>query len=119
MSNNNELPSLEILGSVSIASGFPRTITQNSFVFSDTLSFVRGRHALRLGGAVTRLQDNVNLVGLGSFVQFLSWPDFLLGSNAISNGTQFSNVFASFDDFGLTQRQYRVWEGAGFAAGRL
>ena len=28
---------------------------------------------------------------------------------------QFSNVFASFDDFGLTQREYRVWEGAGFA----
>ena len=33
MSDNNELPSLKILGSVSIASGFPRTITQNSFVF--------------------------------------------------------------------------------------
>jgi hypothetical protein len=115
MSNNNELPSLKILGSVSIASGFPRTITQNSFVFSDTLSLVRGRHIIRLGGAVTRLQDNINLVGLGSFVQFLSWPDFLLGSSAISNGSQFSNVFASYDDFGLTQREYRVWEGAGFA----
>ena len=115
MSNNNELPSLKILGSVSIASGFPRTITQNSFAFSDTLSLVRGRHIIRLGGAVTRLQDNINLVGLGSFVQFLSWPDFLLGSDAISNGSQFSNVFASYDDFGLTQREYRVWEGAGFA----
>jgi hypothetical protein len=114
MSDNNELPSLKILGSVSIASGFPRTITQNSFVFSDILSFVHGRHALRLGGGITRLQDNVNLVGLGSLVQFLSWPDFLLGKNAASNGTEFSNVFASFDDFGLTQRQYRVWEGAGF-----
>ena len=42
MSHNNELPSLKILGSVSIASGFPRTITQNSFVFSDDLSFVPG-----------------------------------------------------------------------------
>jgi hypothetical protein len=114
MSNNNELPSLKILGSVSIASGFPRTITQNSFVFSDILSFVRGRHDLRVGGGITRLQDNVNLVGLGSLVQFLSWPDFLLGSSAASNGTEFSNVFASFDDFGLTQRQYRVWEGSGF-----
>jgi Carboxypeptidase regulatory-like domain/TonB dependent receptor len=114
MSGNNELPSLKILGSVSIASGFPRTITQNSFVFSDILSFVHGRHDLRLGGGITRLQDNVNLVGLGSLVQFLSWPDFLLGISAASNGTQFSNVFASFDDFGLTQRQYRVWEGAGF-----
>jgi hypothetical protein len=115
MNNNNELPSLRILGSISMASGFPRIITQDSFVFSDTLSFIRGRHSARLGGAVTRLQDNVNLIGLGSFLQFLSWPDFLLGTSAVSNGTQFSNVFASFDDFGLTQRQYRVWEGAGFA----
>ncbi len=115
MSRNNELPSLEILGSVSIASGFPRTIAQNSFVFGDNLSFVRGAHTIRLGGSLTRLQDNVNLVGLGSFLQFLSWPDFLLGLSAENNGTGFSNVFASFDDFGLTNREFRVWEGTGFA----
>jgi hypothetical protein len=115
MSHNNELPSLSIVGSASLASGFPRTITQNSFVFSDEFSFAREAHAVRLGGSVTRLQDNVNLVGLGSFTRFLSWPDFLLGLSAASNGTDFSNVFASFDDFGLTQREYRVWEAAGFA----
>jgi hypothetical protein len=115
MNLNNALPSLDILGSVSMASGFPRTITQNSFVFSDGLSFVRGAHTVRLGGSITRLEDNVNILGLGSFVQFLSWPDFLLGLDAASNGTNFSNVFASIDDFGLTYRAYRVWEGAGFA----
>ena len=115
MSRNNELPSLKILGSVSIASGFPRTMTQNSFVFSDGLSFVRGAHTVRLGGSITRLQNNPDLSGLGSFVQFLSWPDFLLGLSAVGNGTAFSNVFASFDDFGLTNRQYRVWEGTAFA----
>jgi len=115
MSHNNELPSLSILGSVSIASGFPRTIAQNSFVLSDDLSFVRSAHTVRLGGSVTRLQDNVDIVGLGSFVRFLSWPDFLLGLNAADNGTRFSNVFASFDDFGLTNREYRVWEGTAFA----
>jgi hypothetical protein len=115
MSHNNELPSLKILGSVSIASGFPRTIAQNSFVFGDNLSFVRGAHTVRLGGSLTRLQDNVNLVGLGSFLEFLSWPDFLLGLSAEDNGTGFSNVFASFDDFGLTNREFRVWEGTGFA----
>jgi len=60
------------------------------------------------------LQDNVNLVGLGSSVRFLSWPDFLLGLSATQNGSKFSNVAASFDDFGLTTREYRVWEGAGF-----
>src|SRR5437879_1807767 len=115
MSHNNELPSMKILGSASLASGFPRMIAQDSFVFSDDLSFVRGAHTVRLGGSFTRLQDNVNLVGLGSFLQFLSWPDFLLGLSAGGNGTGFSNVFASFDDFGLSNREYRVWEGAGFA----
>ncbi len=115
MSNNNELPSLKIAGSVSFASGFPRTITQNSFVFADGLSFVHGAHTLQLGGSLTRFQDNIDIVGLGSLVQFLSWPDFLLGQNAESNGTEFSNVFASFDDFGLTYRAYRAWQGAAFA----
>ena len=115
MNRNNDLPSLKILGSISIASGFPRTITQNSFVFSDGLSFVRGAHIVRVGGSITRLQDNVNLLGLGSLLQFLSWPDFLLGLSAESNGTVFSNVFASFDAFGLTSREYRVWEGSAFA----
>ncbi len=115
MNYNNELPSLNIAGSVSIASGFPRTITQNSFVFGDGLSFVHGAHTLRLGGSITRFQDNIDIKGLGSFVRFLSWPDFLLGLNAESNGTEFSNVFASDDDFGLTYRAYRAWEGAGFA----
>jgi len=114
MSHNNELPSLKILGSFSVASGFPRTIAQNSFVIADDLSFVHGTKTFRVGGSLTRVQDNVNLVGLGSFVEFLSWPDFLLGLSAADNGTGFSNVFASFDDFGLSTREYRVWEGAGF-----
>ena len=115
MSHNNELPSLRILGSVSIASGFPREITQNSFVFSDDFSLVRGPHNLRFGGSLTRLQDNVNLVGLGAGLRFLSWPDFLLGLSANDNGSAFSNVFASFDDFGLSTREYRAWEGSLFA----
>jgi hypothetical protein len=114
MSHNNELPSLVILGSVSIASGFPRTIAQNSYEAGDVLSLVRGAHSLRLGGSLIRLQDNVNLIGLGSLVRFLSWPDFLLGLSAAQNGSSFSNVSASFDDFGLTTREYRVWEGAAF-----
>lgn len=115
MSENNELPSLSIPGSVSLASGFPRTITQNSYVLSDVLSFVHGSQTLRFGGSITRYQDNVNLAGLGSFLHFLSWPDFLLGLNAASNGSPFSNVFDSFDVFGLTDREYRVWEGSSFA----
>lgn len=115
MSGNNQLPSLQILGSVSIASGFPRNITQNSFVLSDDVSLVQKGHTLRFGTSITRVQDNVDLIGLGSLVRFLSWPDFLLGLRAADNETGFSNVFASFDDFGLSTREYRVWEGTGFA----
>ena len=115
MNGNNELPSLQVLGSVSIASGFPRTITQNSFVLSDDVSLVQKAHTLRFGASITRMQDNVDLIGLGSLVRFLSWPDFLLGLSAKENQSEFSNVFASFDDFGLSTREYRVGEGAAFA----
>src|SRR5215471_15904539 len=114
MSHNNELPSLNIVGSISLAAGFPRTFAQNTFVFRDDLSLVSGSHNVRFGGSLTRLQDNVNLVGLGAGIGLLSWPDFLLGLSAGENGTAFSNVFSSFDDFGLTTREYRAWEGAGF-----
>src|SRR5215831_3257252 len=108
----DKLPNLNILGSVAFSSAFPYTFVQNSFVVTDTLSLVRGPHSLRLGGSLTRLQDNFGDPGIGSFVQFLSWPDFLLGLSESDNGTgTFSNVFASIDDFGLFDRQYRVWEG--------
>jgi Carboxypeptidase regulatory-like domain/TonB dependent receptor len=115
-SEANELPNLNILGSVAFASAFPYTFTQNSFVFSDVFSSVRGAHALRFGGSLTRLQDNFGDPGIGSFVQFLSWPDFLLGLNGAENGTgSFSNLYASIDDFGLFDRDYRVWEASAFA----
>jgi hypothetical protein len=111
---NNELPSLNIVGSVSMASVLPRTYTQNSVVFNDVLSFIKGSHAVELGGSLTRLQDDLDFAGYGSFVQFLSWPDFLLGLDGSGNGSNFSNVFESLDAFGLLNREFRVWEGSGF-----
>lgn len=115
-SEANDLPNLNILGSVAFASAFPYTFTQNSLVFSDVLSSVHGAHALRFGGSLTRLQDNFGDPGIGSFVQFLTWPDFLLGLNGAGNGTgSFSNLYASVDDFGLFDRDYRVWEASAFA----
>jgi hypothetical protein len=115
MNENNDLPSLNILGSVSMASVLPRTYTQNSFAFNDVLSSIKGSHALKFGGSLTRLQDNLDFAGYGSFVRFLSWPDFLLGLDESSNGTEnFSNVFESLDAFGLLDREFRVWEASGF-----
>src|SRR5439155_9238400 len=40
--------------------------------------------------------------------------DCLLSLSAKDSGTTFSNVFSSFDDFGLTVREYRAWEGSAF-----
>jgi hypothetical protein len=115
MNENNELPNLNILGSVSMASAFPRTYAQNTTSFSDLLTFQHGGHLIKAGGAVLRLQENLDILGLGSSVQFLSWPDFLLGLNAAANGTgTFSNVFDSSDVFGLLYRDFGAWEGSGF-----
>lgn len=116
MNRSNELPSLNILGSVSMAPAFPRTYTQNSFVFSDVFSWLNGAHALRFGGSLTRLQDNLSFAGFDSNIRFLSWADFLLGLNGTGNGTgTFSNVFESDDQFGFFDRQYGAWEGSAFA----
>jgi len=113
---NNSLPALNILGSVSFTTSFPRTITQNSFILEDDLSLVYGKHTFKFGGSLTRFQDDLDIIGTGSFLQFLSWPDFLLGLDATVNGTnKFSNVFASVDSFGLLNREYRAWEGSAFA----
>src|SRR6201987_6132087 len=79
MNENNELPSLSIVGSVSMASVLPRTYTQNSFVINDVFSFLSGANGVKVGGSITRLEYNLDFAGFGSFVQFLSWPDFLLG----------------------------------------
>jgi TonB dependent receptor len=116
MNQENELVNLNVLGSISFASGFPRQFTQNSFVSTDDISHVAGKHSIQLGGSLTRYQDNIAIVGLGSFVQFLSWPDFLLGLNAAQNGTGlFSNLYQSVDDYGLLNRKYRAWEGSFYA----
>jgi hypothetical protein len=115
MNHNNQLPSLNIVGSISMASVLPRTYQQDSFVLNDVLSFLSGANTVKIGGSLTRLEDNLHFAGFGSFVQFLSWPDFLLGLDGSGNGTSdFSNISASEDAFGLLDRQFRVWEGSGF-----
>lgn len=116
MNKNNELPGLQILGSLSMGPAFPRTYTQNSFALNDVFSTISGAHALQFGGSLTRLQAPLHFAGFDSFIQFLSWPDFLLGLDAAGNGTgKFSNVFQSADGFGLFDRDFRAWEFSAFA----
>ena len=89
-----------------------QTIIQNTFVFEDSLAYVRGRHTLRVGGGITRVQSNAEGFHLFGFEYYLSWADLLLGLSGPANGTGiFSNVYGSEDLPALGDRAYRVWEG--------
>ena len=115
MNDENGLPSLAIIGSINLATAYPRTFHQQRFYFSDTFTYSRGQHLIEAGGSMSRILDDVNIIGLGSLAEFLSWPDFLLGLNAEQNGTNlFSNVYGSLDDYGLLDREYRSWDGSLF-----
>ena len=107
----NDLPAIQILGSINMGVGYPIQFAQNSYAFQDSLSYVRGRHSMRFGGGITRLQDNLSQFNVGGYLLFLSYPDFLLGMSATENGSGFSNVFGSVDGLGIFDRAYRAWEG--------
>ncbi|HTS57678.1 MAG TPA: TonB-dependent receptor [Terriglobales bacterium] len=110
----NGLPSLSVEGSISFAPGFPRTFTQNSFWAIDDFSTLRGKHMFRMGGSLTRFEDNIDVLGVGSVAEFLSWPDFLLGLSSAQNRSAFSNLFSSGDGYGLFERAYRSWEASAY-----
>jgi hypothetical protein len=115
MNNENGLPSIGITGSINLATAYPRTFGQQRFYLSDTLTYSHAQHLIEAGGSLSRILDDVNIVGLGSLAEFLSWPDFLLGLNAEENGTNlFSNVYESVDDYGFLDREFRSWNGSLF-----
>jgi carboxypeptidase family protein/TonB-dependent receptor-like protein len=92
-----------------------QTIIQNTFIFQDSLAYVRGRHTLRFGGGITRVQSGSVGFHLFGFEYYLSWADLLLGLSGPANGTGiFSNVYGSEDLPALGDRAYRVWEGNTF-----
>jgi hypothetical protein len=68
----------------------------HSWLGSDTLSIVKGRHQIRVGGDVNLNQVNrTNVFLTRGSLGFGSFPDFLLGMTAAQNGSNFSNVSSS------------------------
>lgn len=108
---NDDLPSITIAGSINMGPSGPLQFTQNSYSFEDSLSYAHGRHSIRFGGGITRLGNDLSNIRTGGNLEFLSFPDFLLGMSAAQNGSGFSNVFASLDALGEFDRVYRAWEG--------
>jgi hypothetical protein len=94
------LPNIQILGALQFGNGRndKNETTNNNFYVSDTFSFSRGSHDVRVGAEIFRNQFvNGPDVTDGGLV-FLSMPDFLLGLpagpvSAGGNGTALSNVY--------------------------
>ena len=101
------LPAISILGSVSTGgNGQTVTIDEDTWVYQDTVSWTLGNHALRLGGGLTQVHDNIdNFQFLGGLL-FGTFSDALLGESAAQNGTAFSNMYISIDLPSQLQRQF-------------
>ncbi len=87
-----------------------------AFTYGDHLSLTKGHHTVRLGFDLEQTMDNFDLTGpkRGS-LDFLSFPDFLLGMSAAQNGSQLSNIHSVSALSGLSDRQLRVKDYAIFA----
>ena len=116
---NDDKPSVTIAGSDNFNPGFYFPFAQDLFNVEDNIAWVRGRHSLRFGGAITRAYLNNRGEEYYGQVNFPSWPDFLLGMNGAQNGTAgmpggppngFSNVLYSLDILGVLAGHARTWE---------
>ena len=114
-SQNDDLPIINISGSFNLASSPVGRRTQKTFIIDDSLTWVRGRHSLQMGGGFTRAMRDFSGFRQPGQLVFQTFPDFLLGLSAAQNGTNlFSNIVTSVDLTGLFDRESRNWEGAAY-----
>jgi hypothetical protein len=113
----NEYPVAGVNGSLALGgNGQGLDLVQNHFNFQDSLTYVRGRQTLRVGGGFTRSQVDIRDFHFFGGLLFLSWADFLIGLPGTpvasgGNGTGISNVFLSLDIPGQLDRAWRVNDG--------
>jgi hypothetical protein len=83
-------------------------LQDDTWNLQDTLTYNRGRHNLRFGGGLVHTHMTFYQY-LASGLNFLAMPDLLLGQSAAQNGTAYSNLYASNDWPGQTERDYYIW----------
>jgi len=87
----------------------------HQWLASDTLSIVKGRHQIRVGGDVNIVQVNrTNAFLTRGSLGFGSFADFLLGLTAAQNGSNFSNVSSSQVANGVIRAYPRFKNYSGF-----
>jgi hypothetical protein len=92
------------------------TFNQNTFMVQDSVAWTRGRHTLRFGGGLERVQINEPGIQFSGTNGYLSFSDLLLGLDANDNGTAaagvpLSNVIVTLDLLGGKKAYYRIWDG--------
>ncbi len=91
-------------------SNFPQGRTDTTFVLSDTLSYARGRHALKFGGEL-RTFHNINFQTNGGTFVYPSLTDFQAG-----RGSQFTVTLGDIDS-DLTQKAFGLFVQDNFKVG--
>jgi hypothetical protein len=110
---DNPFPNVQVFGGVSNIGASPLgvgfnvggngqgvSIYQNYYDFSDSLTYIRGKHSFHFGGGINRSQINFPAFHFFAGLVFPSFPDFLLG-----------NPLLSIDVPGVFGREWRVWDG--------
>jgi len=112
-----KMPTIAVVGQFSIGGNFndDSDSTVNQYQLSDQIAWTHGRHTIRAGFAVERAQFDFNDPGpRRGILDFLSFPDFLLGMSAAQNGTPFSNISLSEGIAGSLSKAYRATNYASF-----
>jgi hypothetical protein len=98
---DNVVPQILVQGAFNLGgNGQGVSLFQNFYNFSDSVTYVRGKHSLRVGGGIDRGQINEPNFHFLAALAYLSFNDFLLGNPAIS-----------VDVPGLFGREWRAWNG--------
>src|SRR5262249_49544336 len=87
-------PRISVAGAMSFGgiSGFPQGRGDTTFQYTDTVSWVAGRHSMKFGAEWRRFRNNISNDGTGGTIMFASMADFIAG---IPNTTTQQTVAAT------------------------
>jgi Carboxypeptidase regulatory-like domain/TonB-dependent Receptor Plug Domain/TonB dependent receptor len=114
----DEIPTIVITNGFDIGPPTQSTFlsTTNTYDGTDIVSWSHGRNYWRFGFEGGKRQVNFLLpFEANGLLNFLSFPDFLLGMSGAQNGTAFSNLSSAAADVGLNNRRTRYNDFSAFA----
>jgi hypothetical protein len=108
-------PNITVPGGMSFGgiNGEPQGRGDNTYQYSDTVGWIRGRHSIRMGGEFRRFANNDLHLGTGGILTFGTMSAFLAGSPTQATQTSLPvtpslhvNAFGAFiqDDYKLSAR---------------